>query len=120
MESNYITSQWRRISQGEIRNWAAAESEGGQKFLPPNPLPFCPPERSVLRAERAISSVQNRFGFGHINSPRLNFQIFCQWILPHEARKGKETLASRAQRGSPSGGSKSLAILNICFAQKYE
>jgi len=22
------------------------ESEGGQKFLPPNPLPFCPPERS--------------------------------------------------------------------------
>ena len=27
------------------RNSAAAESEGGQKFLPPNPLPFCPPER---------------------------------------------------------------------------
>jgi hypothetical protein len=27
---------------------SAAESEGGQKFLPPNPLPFCPPERSVL------------------------------------------------------------------------
>ncbi|MBU4332641.1 hypothetical protein KKD20_06020, partial [Patescibacteria group bacterium] len=23
------------------------ESEGGQKFLPPNPLPFCPPEHSV-------------------------------------------------------------------------
>jgi len=22
-----------------------SESEGGQKFLPPNPLPFCPPER---------------------------------------------------------------------------
>jgi hypothetical protein len=38
---------WRRISQSEIRNSAAAESEGGQKFLPPNPLPFCPPERSV-------------------------------------------------------------------------
>jgi hypothetical protein len=29
------------------RNSAVAESEGGQKFLPPNPLPFCPPERSV-------------------------------------------------------------------------
>jgi len=27
---------WRRISQSEIRNSAAAESEGGQKFLPPN------------------------------------------------------------------------------------
>jgi len=22
-----------------------SESEGGQKFLPPNPLPFCPSER---------------------------------------------------------------------------
>ncbi|PJA11389.1 hypothetical protein COX67_00070 [Candidatus Falkowbacteria bacterium CG_4_10_14_0_2_um_filter_36_22] len=30
---------------GEKRS---GESEGGQKFLPPNPLPFCPPERSVL------------------------------------------------------------------------
>jgi len=39
---------WRCISQSEIRNSAAAESEGGQKFLPLNPLPFCPPERSVL------------------------------------------------------------------------
>jgi len=38
---------WWRISQSEIRNSAAAESKGGQKFLPPNPLPFCPPERSV-------------------------------------------------------------------------
>ena len=42
---------WRRISQSEIRNSAAekseSESEGGQKFLPPNPLPFCPPERLV-------------------------------------------------------------------------
>ncbi|MDP2925367.1 MAG: hypothetical protein Q8N99_03280 [Nanoarchaeota archaeon] len=27
------------------RNSAAAESEDGQKFLPPNPHPFCPPER---------------------------------------------------------------------------
>src|SRR3990167_10817999 len=47
MESNYITEKWRRISQSEIQNSAVAESEGGQKFLPPNPLPFCPPERSV-------------------------------------------------------------------------
>jgi len=30
---------------GEKRS---GESEGGQKFLPPNPLPFCPPERSVF------------------------------------------------------------------------
>jgi len=28
------------------RKKEAAESEGGQKFLPPNPLPFCPPEQN--------------------------------------------------------------------------
>ena len=60
---------WRRISQSEIRNSAAAESEGGQKFLPPNSLPFCPPERSVWRAKRAISSAQKRFGFRQTNAP---------------------------------------------------
>ncbi|PIU81071.1 MAG: hypothetical protein COS71_00150 [Candidatus Moranbacteria bacterium CG06_land_8_20_14_3_00_40_12] len=47
-----------------------AESEGGQKFLPPNPLPFCPPERSVWRAKRAISFVQKRFGFRQTNAPK--------------------------------------------------
>ena len=108
---------WRRISQSEIRNSAAAESEGGQKFLPPNPLPFCPPERSVWRAKRAISSVQKRFGFRQTNAPVSNFQEFCRLIQPREARQRTETLARRAQRGSPSAGSKSLAILSICFAQ---
>jgi hypothetical protein len=40
---------WRRISQSEIRNSAAAESEGGAGIPPPfNPFPsrfpnFCPP-----------------------------------------------------------------------------
>ena len=52
------------------------ESEGGQKFLPPNPLPFCPPERSVWRAKRAISSVQNRFGFRQTNAPKPDIPIF--------------------------------------------
>ena len=107
----------RRISQGEIRNSAAAESEGGQKFLPPNPLPFCPPERSVWRAKRAVSSVQKRFGFRQTNAPISNFQEFCRLIQPREARQRTETLARRARRGSPSAGSKSLAILSICFAQ---
>ena len=51
------------------QNSAAAESEGGQKFLPPNPLPFCPPERSVWHAKRAVSSVQKRFGFRQTNAP---------------------------------------------------
>jgi len=96
---------------------SAAESEGGQKFLPPNPLPFCPPERSVWRAKRAISSVQNRFGLCRIIAPISNFPIFARPIRPREAWKGMETPARRAQRGSPSAGSKSLEILSICFAQ---
>ena len=53
---------WRRISQSEIRNSAAAESEGGQKFLPPNPLPFCPPERLDFRI-RSPDFRQKKFGF---------------------------------------------------------
>jgi len=48
---------------------SAAESEGGQKFPPPDPLPFCPPERSVWRAKRAVSSVQKRFGLRQTNAP---------------------------------------------------
>jgi hypothetical protein len=41
----------RRASFQLARNLAAAEKsesegEGGQKFLPTNPLPFCPPEQN--------------------------------------------------------------------------
>jgi len=54
---------WRRISQREIRNSAAAEkseseSEGGQKFLPPNPLPFCPPAGNPQRFFRTAAGSQ--------------------------------------------------------------
>src|SRR3989344_7678575 len=71
---------WRRISQSEIRNSAAAEkseseSEGGQKFLPPTPLPFCPPERSVSAALRAAinrSFVQNRFELRSVIATKLD------------------------------------------------
>jgi hypothetical protein len=69
-------------------------------------------------AER-VSFAQSRFGFGHIIAPRLNFQIFGRQDWPRFARLNRETLARRAQRGSPSAGSKSLAILSICFAH-YE
>ncbi|PIP57493.1 hypothetical protein COX03_02780 [Candidatus Woesebacteria bacterium CG22_combo_CG10-13_8_21_14_all_39_10] len=58
-----------------------SESEGGQKFLPPNPLPFCPPERSVSVlprfARQSVSFVQNRFGFGQTNAPAKNFYGVC-------------------------------------------
>ena len=42
---------WRRISQSEIRNSAAAESEGGQKFLPPQPPSFLPARAFSLARE---------------------------------------------------------------------
>ncbi len=48
----FTSFSWRRISQSEIRNSAAAESEGGQKFLSP-----LPPPRSGKRNEKEI------FGF---------------------------------------------------------
>ena len=53
---------WRRISQSEIRNSAAAEkseseSEGGQKFLPPQPPSFLPARAfSFCRAKRGNQS----------------------------------------------------------------
>ena len=31
------------------------KSEGGQKFLPPNPLPFCPPELNLAKAGSKFS-----------------------------------------------------------------
>src|SRR3989344_4720639 len=34
-------------AKNEIRR--RRKSEGGQKFLPPNPLPFCPPERKLSK-----------------------------------------------------------------------
>ena len=61
------------------RNSVATESESGQKFLPPNPLPFCPPERSVWRAKRAVNSVQNRFGFRQTNA--LGYRLFMGYVI---------------------------------------
>jgi len=67
---------------GEKRS---GESEGGQKFLPPNPLPFCPPERKSFNqnSKSGFSSKKVRiltkrhrqfseFGFwANVASPRL-------------------------------------------------
>ena len=72
---------WRRISQSEIRNSAAAEkseseSEGGQKFLPP-PTPFLFARPSVQFGARsaAISRdfVQKRFELRSAIATNLNF-----------------------------------------------
>jgi len=74
--------------------------------------------RAFRRSEaEAVNSVQKMFEQSCIIPPISNFPIFARPIQPREARKGMETRARRAQRGSPSAGSKSLAILSICFAQ---
>jgi hypothetical protein len=73
--------------------------------------------RAFRRSEaEAVSFPQNAFEQSYIIPPISNFPIFARPIRPREARKGMETLARRARRGSPSAGSKSLVILSICFA----
>jgi len=32
-----------------MKNCGTRKSDGGQKFLPPFPLPFCPPERKISK-----------------------------------------------------------------------
>jgi len=57
-----LFSKWRasfagtKNCGGEKRS---GESEGGQKFLPPNPLPFCPLERKSFCSCRAKRGNQN-------------------------------------------------------------
>jgi len=46
-EHNCIIGGTFRKAKYEIRR--RRKSEGGQKFLPPNPLPFCPPERKLSK-----------------------------------------------------------------------
>ena len=97
------------------RGFASARA---RRNSPHTPFSARPARASGLwRAPRAISSVQKRFGFRQTNAPQSNFQEFCRPIQPREARQRTETLARRARRSSPSAGSKSLAILSICFAQ---
>jgi len=94
LQNQYLHNNFlRRISQSEIQNSTAAESEGGQKFLPPNPLPFCPPERSVWRAKRAVSSVQNRFGFRQTNAPIGNSTVFSMDTSGRRKAPTKDFLA---------------------------
>jgi len=69
------------------RNSAAekleSESEGWQKFFPPNPLPFCPPERSVSAARSAAISrsfVQKRFELRSVIATIQHFQFFLFYL----------------------------------------
>jgi hypothetical protein len=64
------------------RNSAAAESEGGAGIPSPHPLPFCPPERSVLVLPReARQSVGISFkmssDFFQQTPPKFIYSVIC-------------------------------------------
>ena len=83
---------------------------------------FCPPAAisggvpAAPAARQSVNFVQNRFGFGCINAPVSNFRLFGRAFRRRFAPPYTGKLARRARRGSPNRGSKSLAILSICFA----
>jgi hypothetical protein len=91
-----------------------AANKNDRKFLG-----FAPREQGAREQGASVSFVQNAFEQSRIIPPKFDFRAFCPRIRPREARKGEEEQGRRAERGWPSAGSKSLAILSICFAH-YE
>ena len=70
---------------GEKRS---GESEGGQKFLPPNPLPFARPSvqfwfYSACGGAISRDFVQNGFGFRPTNTTK----VYLQRDLPRSGRR---------------------------------
>jgi hypothetical protein len=51
----------------------AGGSEDGQKFLPPNPFPFCPPERKLSEVVVGIFLIKGSNFFQQ--TPQINPQI---------------------------------------------
>src|SRR3989344_2075170 len=85
----------RQLCWHEIRR--RRKSEGGQKFLPPNPLPFCPPEcqgsvlpREARQSEFAILIfVKKSSDFNQKAPPIFRIQILGECCLaPPEAGLG--------------------------------
>jgi len=78
-------------AKNEIRR--RRKSEGGQKFLPPSPLPFCPPERKLSKvsvrifAKKSSDFVQDRQPICKVSvsrlargfAPRFGKRIFKQF-----------------------------------------
>ena len=66
---------------GEKRN---GESEGGQKFLPPNPLPFCPPEQksfnqnsqSGFSSKKVRTSIKKHRQLGNVFVGSFSTNVF--------------------------------------------
>jgi hypothetical protein len=75
---------------------------------------------SAGEARKVIRFVQNMFERNRIIPPKLNFPIFPRPIRRRVAPQSTVARGFRALRAHPSGGSTSLAILNICFTQSIK
>jgi hypothetical protein len=54
-----------KLARNSAAEKSESESEGGQKFLFPDPFPFCPPERKIK------NSFQKKFELPYKNSSKL-------------------------------------------------
>jgi len=79
---------------GEKRS---GESEGGQKFLPPNPLPFCPPERKSFNqnSQSGFSSKKVRI----LTKRHRQFSEFGFWAITAEPRQRRGSASARILKG---------------------
>ena len=104
---------WRRISQSEIRNSAAAESEGGQKFLPPRPPPFLPARAFSLarEARRQFRSKKVRISSNKRTSIKLS------GILPIDS--AARSAAENGNTGSPRTARLAKRRFEIPYDFKY-
>jgi len=95
----------------EVAAGALAEADGGAGAYD------LVSSHHALRACVSRSSVQNMFERSCIIPPISNFRIFSRLIRRRVAPQSRQAKGFRALRARPNGGSTSLAILSICFAQ---
>ncbi len=87
---------------GEKRS---GESEGGQKFLPPNPLPFCPPERKsflLCRAKRGNQNSQSGFSSKKVRILTKRYRQFSElgfWAIVASPRQKRGSASARILKG---------------------
>jgi len=98
----------------------SGESEGGQKFLPPNPLPFCQPEPKRSPAALLVQSrgqqksflflLEEKIGRAQIKKCEENF---------FAGQRAKRAAAGRSVQNSQSGfSSKKVRILTKRYRQR--
>jgi len=79
---------------GEKRS---GESEGGQKFLPPNPLPFCPPERKSFN-----QNSQSGFSSKKVRILTKRYRQFSDcdfWAIVASPRQRRGSASARILKG---------------------